>query len=305
MDIWSYREPRTTLHESGKFQGRSPHGSSYSNLLLISLVQPPLSLANTTNPPTTHAAMSSPFIKRAKGRSNIRSRDDTPSSPLAGPSVTAADDEDESGGMSPMQMAKNRRKDKNRGIKSKLSFGGDDEGEEDKPFVPRKSNLSQSISLQKLAATPSSDYHNPFASTSAAASSSSYTSSYLDELKASTPSRISRRPAHEDDPVRMDVDSDEHPTNSQYADTTQGIPDEALIAAAKAKRKAAYGQTSGEDYISLTEQSGKLTVYDGDEKGPHPESRLQREEDELGEGDEGEYVPMLAMFGYSCNVQYP
>lgn len=90
---------------------------------------------------------SSPFIKRAKGRSNIRSRDTdslNTSSPLAGPSVTAEsrssnghgedDDEGEGGGMSPMLMAKNRKKDKDRKKvgsgsfgKSKLSFGVDDE----------------------------------------------------------------------------------------------------------------------------------------------------------------------------------
>lgn len=124
-----------------------------------------------------------------------------------------------------------------------------------------------------------------------------------------------------DDPSDMPSDSNglSHSAISKYSlqsddpmlDTTQGIPDEALIAAAKAKRKAAYGQkvvsgggVGGEDYISITEQSGRLTVYDADagtggRDEPHPESRLQREEDELGEGDEGG-LGKPPCFGLAC-----
>jgi len=71
-------------------------------------------------------------------------------------------------------------------------------------------------------------------------------------------------------------------------DTTAGIPDEAAIASAKLKRQGAveaekFG-ANGEDYISLG--NGQIAVHGGD-KGPHPESRLMREEDEGDEGDEG------------------
>ncbi len=88
--------------------------------------------------------MSSPFIKRAKSRSNIRQRDGAgtaASSPLAGPGATAnaggegEGDEEGDGaalGMSPMALAQQRKKEKDRkrsGLsgssgKTRLSFGG-------------------------------------------------------------------------------------------------------------------------------------------------------------------------------------
>lgn len=78
-------------------------------------------------------------------------------------------------------------------------------------------------------------------------------------------------------------------------DTTAGIPSVAAIASAKAKRHAAAGSSAntggdelgGEDFISLG--NGQISVYDGS-RGPHPESRLQREDDEQGEGDEGQWA---------------
>jgi len=291
----------------------------------------------------------SPFIKRAKGRSNIRQRDESaPGSPLAGSGDQAgAGDEDDDVGMSPMMMAKNRKKEKEKKKsgtvgKTRLSFGGEEEvsqsnrehlgrpahigrgapqqGAEDQPFVARKSKLSQSVSLQKAATTASaytvagsssSDYHNPFAasssSTSAASPWVSYNNAYLEELKASTPTKAPR-PDDENEPMEVDdVAADVGssilpPISSRYApvlDTTQGIPDEAAIAAAKAKRKTATGTgvssssgMGGEDYISVNQDNGKLSVYDADARGdvgPHPESRLQREEDEEGDGDAGSF----------------
>jgi GC-rich sequence DNA-binding factor len=291
---------------------------------------------------------SSPFIKRAKGRSNIRQRDESaPGSPLVGSGDQAGPgDEDDDVGMSPMMMAKNRKKEKEKKKsgtfgKTRLSFGGEEEvsqsdrqhlsgpahidlavpqqGVEDQPFVARKSKLSQSISLQKaattasasaLAGSSSSDYHNPFAassSTPAAPPSVSYNNAYLEELKASTPTKAPRRD-DDNEPMEVDdvpTDADSSilpPISSRYApvlDTTQGIPDEAAIAAAKAKRKTALGTgvssssgMGGEDYISVNQDNGKLSVYDADARGdlgPHPESRLQREEDEEGDGDAGSF----------------
>jgi GC-rich sequence DNA-binding factor len=86
--------------------------------------------------------------------------------------------------------------------------------------------------------------------------------------------------------------------NVSVVDTTAGIPDEAHVAAAKAKRRAALEQAAHggeEEFISLTDGRGRLSLYDGD-KGPHPESRLQREEDEEGEGDEGKIEALLGGF---------
>lgn len=64
------------------------------------------------------------------------------------------------------------------------------------------------------------------------------------------------------------------------------IPSESSIQAAKQKRERlrASGQSSVEDdgYISLS-VSRKEDIH----QGPHPESRLMREDDDLGEGDDG------------------
>ena len=61
------------------------------------------------------------------------------------------------------------------------------------------------------------------------------------------------------------------------------IPSSSSSVAAKEKRERLRktGNT-GDDYISLS--ITKRTDYS---QGPHPESRLMREDDEVGEGDDG------------------
>ena len=60
------------------------------------------------------------------------------------------------------------------------------------------------------------------------------------------------------------------------------LPTSSSIAAAKQKRQLLRktGGEIGDDYISLS-------VTKRVDQGPHPESRLVREEDELGEADDG------------------
>lgn len=62
------------------------------------------------------------------------------------------------------------------------------------------------------------------------------------------------------------------------------IPSESSISNAKQKRERLRGVAAegSEDYISLS-----LTKQSDQPKGPHPGSRLMREDDELGEGDDG------------------
>lgn len=101
--------------------------------------------------------------------------------------------------------------------------------------------------------------------------SQSYSREYLSELKAATPTRA---PKTEGD--GLSAIAQEKYASQIAADTTAGIPDAAAVAAAKNRRKAALeGRSMDEDYISL-----------GPDRGPHPESRLMREEDEGEEGDE-------------------
>ena len=60
------------------------------------------------------------------------------------------------------------------------------------------------------------------------------------------------------------------------------IPSESAINAAKEKRNRLRTTDQDDDYISLSlEKASDMP------KGPHPESRLMREEDELGEGEDG------------------
>ncbi len=64
------------------------------------------------------------------------------------------------------------------------------------------------------------------------------------------------------------------------------IPSQSFVLAAKEKRErlraVSPASSHTEDYISLS-----LTKRDGEYLGPHPESRLMREDDDLGEGDDG------------------
>ncbi len=74
------------------------------------------------------------------------------------------------------------------------------------------------------------------------------------------------------------------------------IPSESVIRAAKEKRAklraaASTSASSSDDFISLapfSKPSSALKRYDAMEvdTGPHPHSRLQREEDEIGDGEE-------------------
>lgn len=73
------------------------------------------------------------------------------------------------------------------------------------------------------------------------------------------------------------------------------IPSESSIKVAKEKReRLRQTQVTGEDdFISLS-----VTKRSDEPKGPHPESRLVREEDELGEGDDGTLLFTCTFFIY-------
>ncbi|KAJ9107743.1 hypothetical protein QFC21_001204 [Naganishia friedmannii] len=272
-----------------------------------------------------------PVFKQRKPRlTSTRTRDDQPPTAAAA-AQDVQDGTEEEEGESPMAAAMKRKKEstgsrrkRTETGKGKLSFGDDDDEETTTPtpFVPRKSTLSQSVSsLQKQATTRSlptpfptttSTFSNPSTTddtTSAAksaarpppAAQSTYNQSYIAQLKASTPTRhtLQREPGvivsyDEDGDAAMPLEAGE---GGEVEDTTAGIPDEAAIKSAIARRRrhAAQGvnpstttTTTGEDYISLTADTSRLAVYDHSTlaQGPHPESRLQRESDSEGEGDE-------------------
>lgn len=81
-----------------------------------------------------------------------------------------------------------------------------------------------------------------------------------------------------------DVDSK---LSFSHADITEEtlIPTETSIKDAKERRerlRKTGAQPGGEDFISLD-----VTRRAEEWQGPHPESRLMREDDDLGEGDDG------------------
>lgn len=162
------------------------------------------------------------------------------------------------------------------------------------PFKPKKSLLSQAL---RIPTTPAGSVAESSKSSAPSTVTPSYSREYLSELKAATPSKLNRESSNlkdveSDDDDAVDENGISKAARTKYGtavDTTAGIPSVAAIASAKAKRQAALKiggeDLGGEDFISLG--NGQMAVYDSSQ-GPHPESRLQREEDEEGEGDEGE-----------------
>jgi GC-rich sequence DNA-binding factor len=64
------------------------------------------------------------------------------------------------------------------------------------------------------------------------------------------------------------------------------IPSESSIKVAKERRELLRktGVSGEDDFISLS------VVRRSEDQGPHPESRLMREEDEVGDADDGLYT---------------
>lgn len=217
------------------------------------------------------------IFKRTKAKHVQRARDGSPEAPQQ----TTETNTNESSMSVLSTKLKNKTK---RGSKPKtaLSFGGDrEEGEE--VFKVKKSSLSRKLVLGQY---PSSLGNLPSNLDQASISSRSgggpiYDQAYLSELKAQTPgARASQPPAERHDVSMADVDPLEVNDTLGVSETT--IPSESSILAAKAKRDRLRNvKHPDEDFISLF-----LTGQGDEYQGPHPESRLVREEDELGEGDD-------------------
>ncbi|KXN82858.1 GC-rich sequence DNA-binding factor 2 [Leucoagaricus sp. SymC.cos] len=220
------------------------------------------------------------IFKRTKSKPAQRKRDVSPE----GAKIERKDGDGEQDAVSeesPSTLAtklKNKAK-KNTKTKSKLSFGGDDEEGDGEVFQVKKSSLSRKLALGKH---PSSVPLNLDRATISPSSGPKYDQAYLNELKANTPSA---RPAANNDTVSTpsDYDSSMQIVDIDMEDSTTVIHSEASIKAAKERRERLRktGQTAEEDFISLS-----VTRRQDVDQGPHPESRLVREEDELGEGDD-------------------
>ncbi|KAI0330494.1 GCFC-domain-containing protein [Cubamyces sp. BRFM 1775] len=225
------------------------------------------------------------IFKRTKSKPSQRGRVATPDIDTA-PTTGAEGDVDEA----PSVLAAKLKKKTRAKTKSTLSFGGDEEEGDGEVFKLKKSNLSRKVALRNdlpgLTPVP------PESNTAQRSTGPTYDAAYLNELKASTP--MARPPmATEntisyDGDVSMDLDSAAQtslltPLNDSMQDGEAAIPSASSILAAKQKRERLRSTkaSGGEDYISLS-----LTKRDDYSKGPHPESRLVREEDELGDADD-------------------
>ncbi|TFY70970.1 hypothetical protein EVG20_g2035 [Dentipellis fragilis] len=168
--------------------------------------------------------------------------------------------------------------------KSNLSFGGEEDGGEE-VFQVKKSSLSRKLTLGKHPASPGAPPTNldQASISSQPTSGPVYDAAYLSELKANTPSARPPLPKDAIDvDVSMDVDDIGMVSLDTFGDGEVTIPSESSVLAAKQKRERM--RTTGgtdEDFISLS-VTKREDVY----QGPHPESRLMREEDDLGEGDD-------------------
>lgn len=127
-----------------------------------------------------------------------------------------------------------------------------------------------------------------------------YDQAYLSELRASTHS--ARPPTNgdiDDADTSMTVDESTSellgfsgkasisPASGSHANTASEatetvIPSQSRIVGAKERRERLRVGSAEQDYISLS-----VTKRADISQGPHPESRLMREEDETGEGDDG------------------
>ncbi|KAI5896867.1 uncharacterized protein SCHCODRAFT_02491843 [Schizophyllum commune H4-8] len=202
--------------------------------------------------------------------------------------VKTAGDEDGAGAESPSAIAtKLKKQAKKAKVKTPLSFGAEEQESEGTEFKVKKSKLSQKLSHgNKSALPPNLDQ----ASITPQSSAPKYDQNYLNELKANTPTARPTFAADVDPEMAMDVDSTDMAVSVIDVDALDEpvepaplIPTESTVKAAKERRERSRktGQPADEDFISLS-----LVQRETEYQGPHPTSRLMREEDDLGEGDD-------------------
>ncbi|KAF8575456.1 hypothetical protein K439DRAFT_1649550 [Ramaria rubella] len=221
-------------------------------------------------------APSPQIIKRVKSRAS-RVRDASPPSPDA----PSADDSPAA------HTLATKLKNKAKRSKSRLSFGTDEQSSDGEVFKVKKSNLSRRLVLGAAPTTPGVASLPP--NLEQASISPRYTQAHLNELKASTPSTPATRPpipAHDVD-ASFDiegavVENAADLLGTGLDDPSTSIPSASAISAAKEKRtRLRATDIAPDEFISLS-----VTKQSDVPQGPHPESRLVREEDELGEGED-------------------
>ncbi|KAJ7718488.1 nineteen complex-related protein 2-domain-containing protein [Mycena maculata] len=221
---------------------------------------------------------STPLFFKRKSKPTVRARQSSPE-PESNDTVNE----------SPSTLATRlKNKAKRAKPKSRLSFGADEDEGGGEVFKVKKSNLSQRL---RLGTHPSNIVPSYLDRAISPHCGPTYDQAYLNQLKASTPS--SRAPIPSGDPYDADMSMDigdmsvdisvqEFETTDVF-DSSTSIPSESSIKVARERReRLRTAAASGEDdFISLS-----VVKRPEESQGPHPESRLMREEDELGEGDD-------------------
>ncbi|KAH9080570.1 GCFC-domain-containing protein [Lactarius deliciosus] len=225
------------------------------------------------------------IFKRTKSKANQRAREETQRDEQ-GQQVQVIEPSPSAVASKIRNKAKQRAK-----TKTSLSFGAEEEEAIDQGFKVKKSNLSQRLTLRQL---PTSSGTLPSNVDQASLSHPTtsrpvYDEAHLNELKASTPSfrpSISTGGDHDFDTPIISTPGDLG--TESIADPEAGgvaIPSQSFVLAAKEKRErlrtSSPASSHTDDYISLS-----LTKRNDEYLGPHPESRLMREDDDLGEGDD-------------------
>ncbi|KAK1232650.1 hypothetical protein PQX77_004212 [Marasmius sp. AFHP31] len=231
------------------------------------------------------------FNKRVKSKPTQRARAASPEEPEENDSAKASTEE------SPSTIVKKfKEKSKRNKPKSRLSFGGDVEDEEQsgEAFQVKKSKLSRKVALGTHPSIPSNLDQATISS-----SRPTYDQASLNELKASTPSSRAPPPvidSYDGDTSMIDVEDGSVQSIDVLDASETVIPAESSVKAAKERRdRLRKNLASGtDDYISLS-------LTKSEDHGPHPESRLVREEDELGEADDefAEYTGAQERIGLS------
>ncbi|CAL1712429.1 unnamed protein product [Somion occarium] len=227
--------------------------------------------------------MSDPPVtfKKTKAKRAQRARD-LEADPTSEPAADTGED-------SPSVLAtklKNKLKTRTK-PQSRLSFGGPEEEGDVEEFKIKKSKLSKRVT-HVSSHIPAA----PYAPTISTPSSGgpTYSAAYLSELKAATPSARPVLPEDESISYDADVSMSEVDTFvasssiSSIVDLTMEeketiIPSTSSIEAVKQKREHMRKTGVSEDFISLS-------ITKRESQGPHPMSRLMREEDEIGEAED-------------------
>lgn len=220
------------------------------------------------------------IFKRTKAKKALRTRDSSPGNDTETSGTTTGVD-------SPSTLAAKLKNKVKKKTKSRLSFGGDEDEESSSDvFKVKKSHLSQKLTLGKH---PSNVPLNLDQATISPYRGPTYDQEHLRELKANTPSSRSVVAA---DPYDTDMSLDVGDVSVMSVDRADVsgisdaiIPSESSIKVARERRELL--RKTGETDISGADDFVSLSVVRRvEDQGPHPESRLMREEDEVGDADD-------------------